>query len=197
MKKILLIVFILIVAIAGGITVNSTLNTKTKLIYEPLSEKERMLMEITGNNVIMYNLKNIPKGKQYEITMNYEVYENDKKIKDDMIFSLNSGQITTKKENENIGIGFEDKKIRVGAYSDGCYATSTYNREEYLNYNSTHFLKSVPLEPGDEIYLYYATTNDSIRSDMPLGVPIDSKTIDKFLEGGKSTILIKLSYKEV
>lgn len=197
MKKILIILLLLIVAIAGGLAIKSTLNTKTELVYEPLSERERTLMEVTGNNVIMYKLKNIPKGKKYEINMNYQVYENDKKIKDDMMFSLGSGEITTKKENQLIGIGFEDKKIRTVVCSNGGYATSTYNRKEYLNYSSTHFLKDITLESGDEVYLYYATTNNSIRSDLPLGVPIDEETVNKFLENGKSTILIKLSYKEV
>lgn len=200
MKKVLLIVFILIVAIAGGIAVNSTLNTKTKLIYEPLSERENMIMYLTGNNVIMYKLKNIPKGKNYELTMTYEVYENDKKIKDDMILGLSSGEITTEKANKLLGIGFQENKIITCSADNGGYASCEYNMKEDLKkYGRTNFCNDITLELGDEIYIYYATTNESLKTSVPLGVPFNNEkeVIDRFLDGAKSTILIKLSYKEV
>lgn len=45
-----------------------------------------------------------------------------------------------------------------------------------------------------KVYVYYANDGKSITTNIPLGVPISSVTMDDFFPTGESMILIKLSF---
>lgn len=58
-------------------------------------------------------------------------------------------------------------------------------------------MNNANLAIGADIYIYYANLGDGIRMDIPLGVQVDSNTLDDLLGDNEYTVLIKLSYEEI
>lgn len=170
----------------------------TELIYESLSEKEEHLLNLTGNKVLMYKLNNIPSDKEYEILLTYEVYEKDKKVKEETITGISKGSASNKNESRTIGINFQDDKIRYILADEGAYSSGNYDIEEDLNkYSQAFLVNNVDLTIGTEICVFYANLGNSISESIPLGVPIDLNVTNDILKDYESNILIKLSFKEI
>lgn len=197
MKKLILILLAIIsFATFTGCQLNT--NNDTKLVYESLSEKEEYLSNLTGNKILMYKLKNIPANKKYELLMTYEVYESGEKVKDEIITGLLKDEHSEKNEDKSIGINFQDGKIRYIFAEDGAYSSGNYNIEEDLTkYSQAFLVNDAKIEIGQDVYIYYAASGESIRNNIPLGTPIDSNVTNDILKDNTSTILIKLSLKEI
>ncbi|AOR23805.1 hypothetical protein [Clostridium taeniosporum] len=170
----------------------------TKLVYEPLSEKEECLLDLTGNEVLMYKLNNIPGDKKYDISLIYEVYKNTEKIKEEVITGFKEDEPSGKSEIETLGLNIHNNEIRFISGKEGAYASGSYNLDEDLSkYSKAFFTNNANLTIGTDIYIYYANSGDEIRTDIPLGVPIKLSNINDILKDNEYTVLIKLSFKEI
>ena len=63
-------------------------NDVAKVSFEPLSEKEEQILNLTDNRVFFYKVKNISKGKGYKIDLSYEVYKEGKEVKNEPILTI-------------------------------------------------------------------------------------------------------------
>ncbi|WP_252250711.1 hypothetical protein [Clostridium sp. ZBS13] len=169
-----------------------------KLLYEPLSEKEECLLNLTENRILMYKLNNIPGDIKYHISLIYEVYKNTEKIKEEVIMDFMRNEPNGKIDNKKIGLNIQDNEIRFIHGKEGAYASGSYNLEEDLSkYSKAFLMNNANLAIGGDIYIYYANLGDGIRMDIPLGVQVDSNTLDDLLGDNEYTVLIKLSYEEI
>lgn len=196
MKKIVIVIMLLFsfVTLMGC---QKLTNKETQLIYEPLSEKEEYLMNLTGNKVLMYKLKNLPEDIKYEILLTYEVYENGEKTRDEQITGMMKDNFSSDNKEETLGINFQENKIRFILANQGTYASGMHEIEENFNkYSQTYFTENTNLSIGSEVYIYYATSESSISSNT-LGVDIDSDKLHDTIKENESSILIKLSFKEI
>lgn len=112
----------------------------TGLVYEKLSEKEERILNLTGNKVFLYEIKNIPKDMKYEISIEYELYKNGEKIKNKQITSISLDTRGGKSTNGTVGINIEENAITSSIGINGAYATWKYEVEENINEYSRSFL---------------------------------------------------------
>lgn len=200
MKKLVLVLisFILTINILGCSNFQSEEIPKIEFVYESLSKREEYLMSLTGNKVLTYKLKDIPKEIKYEISLTYEVYENDKKIKEDTIISSIRDEIGEKDENRSMGLNIENSKIRYILDFDNGFSSGDYDlKEDLKNYSTSYLTDDVDLELGKDIYIYYATSSNKMSDNIPLGVPIDEEVTKNILNNSNSTLLLRLSFKEI
>lgn len=173
-------------------------STNTELVYDTLSEKEEYLTALTGNKVIMYKLKNLPKDKEYTISLTYEAYKNGEKIKDEEITSIFKDDLSDEVTEKTIGINIQKNNIRYILANDRSYASGEREIEEGLiEFSQTFLSEDVDLPIGSEFYIFYGTSGNSISSSNVLGVPIDSSNIKDIIKNNESNVFIKLSFKEV
>ncbi|MGL4373377.1 MAG: hypothetical protein ACRCS6_06305, partial [Turicibacter sp.] len=163
----------------------------TELVYEDLSQKEEYLLNLTGNKIFMYQLNNMPDDIAFEILFTYEVYVNGEKVKEDILSGI--GQDTFdgyKIENQTIGINIQSNKIRTIFANDSSFSSGNYALEEDLTqYSQAFFTNTAKLTLGSDIYLYYATTDSSISTNIPLGVPINSDMKNDLVDSTGSIVL--------
>ena len=197
MKK-LVLVFLAFISFTTFIGCQKIQSSSTELVYEALSEKEEYLFNLTGNKVLTYKLNNIPGDKKYEILLTYEVYENDKKVKEEIIVGIMQDAPSGESRNQTIGINFQDDKIRYIVADQGAYSSGSYDvKEDLIKYSKAFLVNNVNLTIGTEIYIYYANYGNGIPTSIPLGVPIDLNVTSDILKDSESNILIKLSFKEI
>lgn len=206
MKK-LILVFLPLLLFTNFIGCETNEGKPIELIYDSLSEKEEFLFNLTGNKILMYNLTNIPENKEIQILLTYEVYEKDKKIKEEIITGMTTEIVEDKlfgeepllvetENNTTIGLNIQNDKIRYLLSRNGGYSSGNFEIKEDLSQFSQGFLvNNTSLELGKEIYIYFATPSRSLSS-IPLGTPIDLNETNEILKSNDSTILIKLSFKE-
>jgi len=199
MKKIL-VLFLTLICCTTLIGCQNTKNTE--LVYESLSDKEEFLFNLTGNRILMYKLKNIPNDKKYDLSIIYEVYENGEKVKEDLIAGIMQDNTGSDSHSDSdimtLGINLKNDQIRCIIANGGAIASGVYEVKEDLGKCSNAALtKNAKLTLGTEIYIYYANSGSSISGILPLGVPIDSEVSKEILKDSKSTVLIKLSFKEI
>ncbi|NFQ50242.1 hypothetical protein FDG49_12095 [Clostridium botulinum] len=169
-----------------------------KLLYEPLSEKEEYLLNLTENKILMYKLNNIPGDIKYHISLIYEVYKNTEKIKEEVIMDFMQDEPIGKIDNEKIGLNIKNNEIKFIYGNEGAYAFGSYNLEEDLSkYSKAFFMNNANLAIGTDIYIYHANLGKGIRMDIPLGMPVDSNDLNDLLKDSKYTVLIKLSCEEI
>ncbi len=169
-----------------------------KLVYEPLSEKEECLLNLTENRILMYKLNNIPGDIKYHISLIYEVYKNTEKIKEEVITGFTQDEHSGKSENKKMGLNIQNNEIRFIWGKEGAYAIGSYNLEEDLSkYSKAFFMNNANLAIGTDIYIYYANLGDGISMDIPLGVPVDLNDLNDLLKDSEYTVLIKLSFEEI
>jgi len=105
-------------------------NDKTTISYEELSEKEQYMMTVTGNNVVMYNIKNLPKDKNYKIELFYEEYKKGEKIREDIIGGIYSDEEGPKIDSQVLTLNYQEDKIRFVFGEDGGYYSGLYEIKE-------------------------------------------------------------------
>lgn len=167
-----------------------------KLTYKPFSENEQYLLSLTNNKILMYDLKNLPTNKNYTITLIYEVYKNSEKIKDNIITQSLSDGSNEEIKSQTIGLNITSDQIRFLMATNSAYYNSKLDIDENLSECSQIFLsKNVDVQPGTDIYLYYATTSQTI-SDNLIGNPIKEDTLTELIKDKKLHAFIKLRFEE-
>ena len=178
-------------------------NNQTKLVYEELSKKENYLLTLTDNKVLMYNIKNLPKDKNYELTLMYEVYKNTEKVTERVITSILSDSTSEKTgAEETLAINIQDDKIRFVLGEGSGYSSGSCNIEEKLaNYLQSYLTKNIDLKLGTEVYIYHAVASTSGISSLNnaiLGTSIiNTDKLNNILKDNEENIFIKLVYKEI
>jgi hypothetical protein len=178
-------------------------NNQTKLVYDQLSKKENYILNLTDNNVFMYNVKNLPKDKNYEFKLIYEVYKNSEKVNERVISSILSDNTKEKTDAERtIGINIKDDKIRFILGEDSGYSSGSCNIDEKLtSYAQSYLTKDIDLKLGTDVYIYHAVANTSGGSstldNSILGTPINRDELNNILKHNKENIFIKLAYNEI
>ncbi|MGL4372970.1 MAG: hypothetical protein ACRCS6_04245, partial [Turicibacter sp.] len=170
----------------------------TELVYDALSQKEAYLLNLTGNNVLLYQLNNIPENKAFELLITYEVYKNGEKVKEEVIAGIEQDNLKEFKiKDTTLGLNIQDDQISTLIGYNGNFISGDFKLEEDLTkYMKTHFTNTAKLTLGSDIYLYYATTDSSISTNIPLGVSMDSTMTNKLVKSNKNIVLIKLSFNE-
>lgn len=167
-----------------------------KVNFEPLSEKEEQILNLTDNRVFFYKVKNISKSKGYKIDLNYEVYKDGKEVKNEPILTSISETYEKGKENITLGINFkEDNKINCLLGGDGVYSRHNYKAEENIkDYSSANFSgdHELELEKGKRVCLYYATSENGINSNI-IGIDMDSEEIKETINKTKDCIFLSIS----
>lgn len=167
-----------------------------KLTYKPFSENEQYLLSLTNNKILMYDLKNLPTNKNYTITLIYEVYKNSEKIKDNIITQSLSDGSNEQVKSQTIGLNITSDQIRFLMATNSAYYNNKLDIDENLSECSQIFLsKNVDVQPGTDIYLYYATTSQTI-SDNLIGNPIKEDTLTELIKDKKLHAFIKLRFEE-
>lgn len=178
-------------------------NDKTTISYEELSEKEQYMMTVTGNNVVMYNIKNLPKDKNYKIELFYEEYKKGEKIREDIIAGIYSDEESPKIDSQVLTLNYQEDKIRFVFGEDGGYYSGLYEiKEKFEDSSKRHLTNEINLELGKEIYIYQASKGISLGNDsysgnnIELGVPIDRKNLNQIVKKTEGEVFVKLVYKE-
>lgn len=198
MKKLILIISLICAMLVVGCEDNNVKSNKTELGYEELSKKEQYLFNVTGNNILMYNLKNLPKDKNYELNIVYEVYKNNKKVKEDIITRIHNDDSSEKIDSKSIIINLQEDKIRYLLGEENGYVSGSIDIDEKLkDYTQTYLTNNVDLELGKDVYIYHAANGESGSSHMNLGVLIEKDRLDRIIKSNEDNILIKLTYKEI
>lgn len=203
MKKKLMLVLLTLIYLILLIGCQQIQNNQTKLVYEKLSKKENYLLTLTDNKVFMYNIKNLPKDKNYELKLVYEVYKNTEKVTERVITSVRCDN-TIKKTGaeETIGINIQDDKIRFILGEDSGYSSGSCNLEEKLaNYAQSYLTMDTDLKLGTDVYIYHAVANTSSESstlnNSILGTPINTDKLNSILKDNEENIFIKLVCNEI
>ena len=174
--KLILVHLIFVILLMGCSNINNiTTNNITKLEYEPLSSKEERLSKIDNSKTLIYNLKNLPTNKNYKISIIYEVYEKENKIKEDEITLLLNDNNSEKNSTETITLSIQKNKIGFALGKDAGYAFGSYDiTEDLSNYSSKCMTGNVDLNLGTTLYLYHAMKNDSPLSAVGTNDMLDS-----------------------
>ena len=204
MKKKLKLVLLTLISVILLIGCQPIQNNQTKLVYEKLSKKEDYLLNLTDNKVFMYNIKNLPKDKNYELKLIYEVYKNTEKVTERVITSVLSDNTSEKTgAEETIGINIQDDKIRYILGEDSGYSSGSCNIEEKLaNYAQSYLTNDIDLKLGTDVYIYHAVASTSGESSLTLnngilGTPINTDVLNNILKDNEENIFIKLVYNEI
>lgn len=198
MKKIIVVMFT-ILAMITLIGCENLNGNSTRLVYEKLSEKEERILNLTGNKVFLYEIKNIPKDMKYEISLEYELYKNGEKIKNEQIASISLDTRAGKSTNGTVGINIEEDVITSSIGIDGAYATWKYEVEENINEYSRSFLQNdVNLDIGSKVYICHASKGKNGEDRIiSLGPIYDEETLKDIISYNEINIFIKLSLKEI
>lgn len=171
-------------------------NDVAKVSFEPLSEKEEQILNLTDNRVFFYKVKNISKSKGYRIDLNYEVYRNGKEVKNEPVLTAISETYEKGKENITLGINFkDDNRINCLLGEEGVYSRHNYKAEENIkDYLSANFAGDydLELEKGKRVCLYYGTSGNGISSNV-IGMDMDSEEIKETINKSKDCIFLSIS----
>ncbi|MHC1746952.1 MAG: hypothetical protein AB9856_01015 [Cellulosilyticaceae bacterium] len=197
MKKKFKWMLVCILGVIGIIGCQFFVNTKTKLVYETLSKREEYLLNLTGNRVMIYTIENLPKDTCYEIELVYEVYQDGKKVKEEIITRIIKDQISKKKEAQTIALNIQEDKIRYLLGREGS-AKGEFDLEEDLGqYSRAWLTNDINLEMGTDIYILHANSGEMILDNHILGEPVSTQNLDETLKSAKTHVFLKLSFKKV
>lgn len=176
---------------------NEVMNNITKLVYEKLTDREKFILKSTVNEVMMFDLKNLPKDKNYELYLVYEVYYNTEKIKEEYITGILNDSTSGNIQIEKLIINIQENNIRYSYGNNQSYGSGTLKIEEDLKKYSQFFVTSdIELNSESEVYLYHATSAGEF-SPKNLGSQIDLDELDKLLKNSEVNVFVKLIYKEI
>ncbi len=113
---------------------------RINISYEKLSEKENSLLNVTGNNVVRYNIKNLPKDKKYKIELFYEEYKKGEKIIEDSITGICNDDKSPKIESEFLTLNYQEDKIRFVFGENEGYASGVYKIKDKFEYSAQTYL---------------------------------------------------------
>ena len=195
MKQLIRVILVLVV-IFPLVGCKKLQTSPPELVPQSLSSREEVLLNLTGNKVLLYSLTHMPPRDGYELSLTYEVYENGEKVKEALLLSLMNPDPDGHPFDETIGLNFQSNEIRVFSGNNHAYASGNLQIEEDLSQYAQAFLGDrLDLPLGTEVYIYYANDGDSIATNSPIGMPLSSVNMNDFFHTGESVILIKLSFQ--
>lgn len=189
----LLLVFICLTMFTGC---QQTQNIK--LTYKPFSDDEQYLLTLTNNKILMYDLKNLPTDNKYTIILTYEVYKDSKKIKDEIITqAYYDGSAKKYTGTKVIGINITSNTIRCVLTTDSAYINNKLDiNQDFSNCSQTFLSNDVALQPGKDIYLFYATTSTNLQGSLTNGTHVDDNMINDIVKDNELHAFIKLKFEE-
>ena len=170
-------------------------NTTLKRVN--LTEREKLLMNLSGNNILLYEIENFKGEGKYNLSISYEVYENGELVKEHRLGVIR-GDAAEREASKNwkLGINLLDDEIKyVVAEGGAIYSGGGELDEDLSEYGRTSFASETTFNKGSEVYIYYGIKSYSISAELPLGKKIDDEVMKKLLEKKERIMLIKLSYK--
>lgn len=189
MKKVLVLIAIFSALIISGCTQNNYFTIKSK----EFTDEQNEILSLTGNRAFKYDLKNLPKDKNYELKIVYEIYKNKEKVKEEIIFGMVYEPTADKIEDTNLSINIQENKIRL--MSGGAY-TNLEVEEDLSKLTNYYFSGNRKIDIGDEVYLFHANDGSSALSIDRLGF-LSKEDLNRLLEENKMNIFIKLACEEI
>lgn len=189
MKKVLVLIAIFSALIISGCTQNNYFTIKSK----EFTDEQNEILSLTGNRAFKYDLKNLPKDKNYELKIVYEIYKNKEKVKEEIIFGMVYEPTADKIEDTNLSINIQENKIRL--MSGGAY-TNLEVEEDLSKLTNYYFSGNKKIDIGDEVYLFHANDGSSALSIDRLGF-LSKEDLNRLLEENKMNIFIKLACEEI
>lgn len=189
MKKVLVLIAIFSALIISGCTQNNYFTIKSK----EFTDEQNEILSLTGNRAFKYDLKNLPKDKNYELKIVYEIYKNKEKVKEEIIFGMVYEPTADKIEDTNLSINIQENKIRL--MSGGAY-TNLEVEEDLSKLTNYYFSGNRKIDIGDEVYLFHANDGSSALSIDRLGF-LSKEDLNRLLEENKMNIFIKLVCEEI
>lgn len=189
MKKVLVLIAIFSALIISGCTQNNYFTIKSK----EFTDEQNEILSLTGNRAFKYDLKNLPKDKNYELKIVYEIYKNKEKVKEEIIFGMVYEPTADKIEDTNLSINIQENKIML--MSGGAY-TNLEVEEDLSKLTNYYFSGNKKIDIGDEVYLFHANDGSSALSIDRLGF-LSKEDLNRLLEENKMNIFIKLACEEI
>ncbi len=187
MKKLMILITLLVTLIIIGCT-----QTKDfQIEYDELSEEQAKLLTLTGNRVYKYNLKNPPNDKNYELKLVYEVYKNNKKIKEKDIIGMAYGPTNEEINNIILEINIQDNKIRCISGQNGEAYSSIDIDENIEELSHQFFTKTTKINLGDEIYLFHGLKGKNGLKISDLGL-LSKEDKDRYIKENELNVFLKL-----
>ncbi|WP_297135821.1 hypothetical protein [Terrisporobacter sp.] len=187
MKKLMILITLLVTLIITGCT-----QTKDfQIEYDELSEEQAKLLTLTGNRVYKYNLKNPPNDKNYELKLVYEVYKNNKKIKEKDIIGMAYGPTNEEINNIILEINIQDNKIRCISGQNGEAYSSIDIDENIEELSHQFFTKTTKINLGDEIYLFHGLKGKNGLKISDLGL-LSKEDKDRYIKENELNVFLKL-----
>lgn len=196
MKKLIVILLISIMVLNLGGCKESNVN-QVKLVYNELSEKEMLIHNVTGNNIIMYELEGLPTNIDYSVNVKYVLYKNGEKVKESLVSGIGFTKGKTEGTNSLI-LNIQDEKISSVLKLCGAFCNNSLDIDFNLhNCTSSQLDKNINFNLNSEVYLYHAIlpNNDNRYSMCNLGA-IDKKRLDNIIKSNDINIFITLSIEK-
>lgn len=189
MKKVLVLIAIFSALIISGCTQNNYFTIKSK----EFTDEQNEILSLTGNRAFKYDLKNLPKDKNYELKIVYEIYKNKEKVKEEIIFGMVYEPTADKIEDTNLSINIQENKIRL---MSGVAYTNLEVEEDLSKLTNYYFSGNKKIDIGDEVYLFHANDGSSALSIDRLGF-LSKEDLNRLIEENKMNIFIKLACEEI
>ena len=158
-----------------------------------LSDEQTQLLNVTGNRVSKYSLKNVPNDETYELKVVYEVYKKKEKIKDEEMMAMRMEPTNENIEDKELYLNIQDGKIRL--IVGGAYAYMDIE-EDINKFGYSTLSKGKNINLGDEVYLFRGTTAENGISDIGSSGVMSNEEKEKFINDNEMSIFIKLVCEE-
>ncbi|MGL5328725.1 MAG: hypothetical protein ACRDD7_05620 [Peptostreptococcaceae bacterium] len=180
---------------AGCANVNGIDKLDFQISSNEFSKEEQEMLVLTGNRVFRYDIKNLP-DKKYELKVIYEVYKDNKKIKEEYMISMIEDSIEESVNNMSLGINILDEKIICAWGEDGTIASTNFEiKEDISKLGYTSFNNDTKINLDEDIYLFYASSGENGFKTTDLGSLVESEK-NELISDNKSNIFIKLVCEE-
>lgn len=189
MKKVLVLIAIFGALIIGGCTQGKYFTIESK----EFTDKQNEILSLTGNRAFKYDLKNLPKDKNYELNIVYEVYKNKEKVREETILGMAYGPTEDKIEDTNISINIQENKIRI--MSGGAYSNLEIE-EDISKLSNYYFSGTRKINIGDEVYLFHGNDGGNSLTMDRLGL-LSKEELDRLIEENEVNTFIKLVCEEI
>lgn len=186
---------ILIFALLILIIIVFNQNKDFKIEYEKLPQEHSELLTLTGNKVLKYDLKNLSNKKSYEIGLVYEVYKDDKKVKEEKIMGMLYGPTKEKIKNNELSINIQDKRIRCMSGEEGGIYSYLDVEEDISKLSYQYFVGKNKVEFGDDVYLFHGTSGENGFTGYDLG-KLSEEDKNNLIKNNDLNIFIKLIYEK-
>lgn len=195
MKK---IISFLLVSVLGIILIGCTNTGGISLKPDELTERERKLLTLTGNNIAMYTIEGLPE-KPFSLEVSYEYYKGSNLIETVPLGGILTKSPPAKKDKIEIGLSiFNNKEIStVIRFGNGTSTRRTDLKDkDLLDSSISGFLnEKVSLDLDSEVYILQASKGNPFVT-LNLGENKDEESLKSTLEKNDENFLIKISIKE-